>query len=189
MNKVAVLVEGYADQTELAGTFKVAGTCTLVRGDNAVVVADPGMVTDRALILEGLGKEGLSPEEVTHVFISHHHPDHTVNVALFPNAEVVDYQAVYKGEIWQYHEGYEGGIHQIAPGINVHLTPGHTEEDASLVVETDEGIYALTHAWYSGNRTDDPLAEDLTKLEESREKISGIADFIIPGHGAPFTNL
>ena len=34
---------------------------------------------------------GLAADAVTHVFLSHHHPDHTVNIALFPNAEVVDF--------------------------------------------------------------------------------------------------
>lgn len=190
MNKVSVLVEGYSKSTEDSSTYEVVGTCTLIQGDDLIVVADPGMVTDRAKILDELTQERVSPDDVTHVFISHHHPDHTVNIALFPNAEVVDYHAAYKGEIWQYHEGNQGEEHQIAPGITVLLTPGHTEEDSSLIVETDEGTYALTHAWYSGDRTDDPLAEDPEKLQESREQINAIANlkFIIPGHGSQFSS-
>ena len=42
---------------------------------------------------------------MTHVFLSHHHPDHTVNVALFPNAEVVDFWARYKDDLWLDHDG------------------------------------------------------------------------------------
>lgn len=163
MNKVTVLVDGKSNPLdEGGGKYEVAGTCTLIRGDDAIVVADPGMVTDRAVILEPLHTEGISPEEVTHVFISHHHPDHTVNIALFPNAKVVDYHAAYEGEIWQYHEGNEGGEHRIAPGITVLLTPGHSEEDASLIVETNEGIYTLTHAWWHSDMTPekDPVAWD-----------------------------
>jgi glyoxylase-like metal-dependent hydrolase (beta-lactamase superfamily II) len=100
MRTVTVLVEGYVKAIEgrqlipgvaADGARHVAGTVTLIRDDHAIVVADPGMVTERALILEGLTKAGVDPEEVTHVFISHHHPDHTVNIALFPNAEVVDF--------------------------------------------------------------------------------------------------
>jgi glyoxylase-like metal-dependent hydrolase (beta-lactamase superfamily II) len=186
MNRVAVLVEGYSVPTEVDGKYKVAGTVTLIRGDNAIVVADPGMVSDRALILEALNTEGLSPEEVTHVFISHHHPDHTVSVALFPSAEVVDFWAIYKGDVWQDH----GDEYEIAPGITVLRTPGHSKEDASLIVETEEGIYALTHAWWRGDRTPsiDPLAWSQDELEESREKILATADRIIPGHGALFMN-
>ena len=131
------------------GARYVAGTIVLIRGENAIIVADPGMVTDRALIVDALAQEGIAPPEVTHVFVSHHHPDHTINVALFPNAEVVDFWAVYKGDLWRDHaDGYA-----IAPGITVLRTPGHTEEDASLVVETAEGTYVLTHLWWLDDMT------------------------------------
>ena len=42
---------------------------------------------------------------MTHVFLSHHHPDHTVNIALFPNAEVVDFWARYRDDLWLDHDG------------------------------------------------------------------------------------
>jgi glyoxylase-like metal-dependent hydrolase (beta-lactamase superfamily II) len=195
MNKVTVLIEGYVKAIEGRqlipgvsedGARHVAGTVALIRGDNTIVVADPGMVTDRALILAALTKEGVSPQEVTHVFVSHHHPDHTVNIALFPNAEVIDFWAVYKGDLWRDHaDGYE-----IAPGIKVLRTPGHTEEDASLVVETAEGTYVLTHLWWLDDMTPDidPIAWNQDALEANRKKMVAIADWIIPGHGKMFQN-
>lgn len=91
MNTVTVLIEGYIKAIEgrqlipgvsADGARHVAGTVVLIRGENVVIVADPGMVTDRALIVAALTNEGVSPHEVTHVFVSHHHPDHTVNIAL-----------------------------------------------------------------------------------------------------------
>src|SRR5215510_245657 len=100
MNTVTVLIEGYVNAIEgrqfipgvaADGARHVAGTVVLIRGEQAIIVVDPGMVTDRALIVAALAKEGVSPQEVTHVFVSHYHPDHTVNIALFPNAEVVDF--------------------------------------------------------------------------------------------------
>lgn len=194
-NKVTVLLEGYVQPIEgrqlipgMAddGARKVAGTVVLIQGENATVVADPGMVTDRALIVDALKNAGVSPEDVTHVFISHHHPDHTVNIALFPNAEVVDFWARYKGDMWSDHaDGYE-----IAPGIKVIRTPGHTEEDASLVVETTEGTYVLTHLWWLPDMTPekDPLASSQEQLDASRKKVLAIADWIIPGHGKMFQN-
>jgi glyoxylase-like metal-dependent hydrolase (beta-lactamase superfamily II) len=139
MRTVTVLVEGYVRAIEgrqlipgvsADGARHVAGTVTLIQDDRAIVVADPGMVTNRALILEGLVKAGVAPAEVTHIFISHHHPDHTVNIALFPNAEVVDFWASYRGDLWRDH----ADTYDIVPGITVLRTPGHTEEDASLIV-------------------------------------------------------
>ena len=100
MRTVTLLVEGYVKAiegrqlipgVEAEGARHVAGTVSLIQDDRAIVVADPGMVIERALIVEGLTKAGVAPEEVTHIFISHHHPDHTMNIALFPNAEVVDF--------------------------------------------------------------------------------------------------
>ena len=74
---------------------------------------------------------GVAPEAITHVFLSHHHPDHTINIALFPNAEVVDFWARYRDDLWLDHDG--DGYH-LAPNSELWLTPGHTEEDATLVV-------------------------------------------------------
>ena len=194
-NTVSVLVEGYAKAVEGRsfmpwetddGARRVAGTVVLIRGDNVTIVSDPGMVTDRALILDALKKEGVSPADVTHVFISHHHPDHTVNIALFPNAELVDFWGRYKGDLWEDHEdGYA-----IAPGIRVLRTPGHTEEDASLAVETQQGTYVLTHLWAFADITlgEDPLAWNQEMLDEQRKKILQIADWIIPGHGPSVKN-
>ena len=145
-NTVTVLLEGYVKPIEGRqpmpgvtddGARHVAGTVALVRGEGVTLVADPGMVAEQALILDALKKEGVSAEDVTHVFISHHHPDHTVNIALFPNARLVDFWATYTGDLWEDH----GDEYAIAPGIRVIQTPGHTEEDASLVVETAQGTY------------------------------------------------
>ena len=108
MNKVTVLTTGYVQAIEGRqlipgsldnGARRVTSTLTLIQSDHAIVMADPGMVTDRALILNPLKTVGISPQDVTHIFISHHHPDHTVNIALFPNAEIVDFWGVYKGDL------------------------------------------------------------------------------------------
>ena len=90
------------------------------------------MVARRSLILDPLAALGVAPEAVTHVFLSHHHPDHTINIALFPNAEVVDFWARYRDDLWLDHDG-DG--HHLAPNSELWLTPGHTEEDATLVVD------------------------------------------------------
>jgi glyoxylase-like metal-dependent hydrolase (beta-lactamase superfamily II) len=68
------------------------------------------------------------------------------------------------------------------------LTPGHTHEDATLLVETDAGVVACTHLWWHTDRTPevDPLAEDQAALEASRLRVLEVADVVVPGHGAPF---
>ena len=164
---------------------RVAGSVTLIRDGDALIVADPGMVASRRAILDPLRVLGVAPEAVTHVFLSHHHPDHTVNIALFPNAEVVDFWARYRDDLWLDHDG-DG--YELSPHTKLWLTPGHTEEDASLIVEADDAVYALTHLWWKGDRTPliDPLAWDQERIERGRERVLAAADIVIPGHGEAF---
>jgi glyoxylase-like metal-dependent hydrolase (beta-lactamase superfamily II) len=165
----------------------VASSVSLVLDGSAVIVVDPGMVADRELILGPLRRHGIAPEDVTHVVVTHHHPDHTVNIGLFANAEVVDFWARYRGDQWLDHPG-EG--HQVSDHARLTLTPGHTGEDVTLLVTTDEGVVACTHAWWRADRTPeiDPLSDDQQALEASRARILAAADTIVPGHGKPFVS-
>ena len=164
---------------------RCSSSVVLVRDGDALIVADPGMVARRSLILDPLEALGVAPEAVTHVFLSHHHPDHTINIALFPNAEVVDFWARYRADEWLDHEG--DGYH-LAPNSQLWLTPGHTEEDATLMVTADDGVYAMTHLWWREDRTPeiDPLAFDQAAIERGRARVLAAADIVIPGHGPAF---
>ncbi len=178
MTTVHLLHAGYAGE-------RVASSVVLVRDGDALIVADPGMVARRSLILEPLAALGVAPEAVTHVFLSHHHPDHTMNVALFPRAEVVDYWARYRDDQWLDHEG-DG--YALSPRTRLWLTPGHSAEDASLLIEADDAVYALTHLWWRSDRTPeiDPLGVDQAAIERGRARILAAADVVIPGHGPAF---
>ncbi len=178
MTSVHLLHAGYAGD-------RVGSSIVLVQDADALIVVDPGMVARRSLILEPLAGLGVAPEAVTHVFLSHHHPDHTINIALFPNAEVVDFWARYKDDLWLDHDG--DGYH-VSPKSQLWLTPGHTEEDATLVVEADDAVYAMTHLWWRQDRTPemDPLGADQASIEKHRARVLDAADIVIPGHGGPF---
>ena len=178
MASVHLLHAGYAHE-------RVGSSIVLVRDGDALIVADPGMVASRSSILDPLAALDVAPEAVTLVFLSHHHPDHTVNIALFPNAEVVDFWARYKDDLWLDHEG-DG--YRLSPNCQLWLTPGHTEEDATLVVSADDGVYAMTHLWWRSDRTPevDPLGRDQAAIERGRDRVLAIADVVIPGHGGPF---
>jgi glyoxylase-like metal-dependent hydrolase (beta-lactamase superfamily II) len=177
MATVDVLVAGYARADG------VGSTVSLVRSGSVVAVVDPGMVADRRDILDPLRGLGVRPEDVTDVILSHHHPDHTLNVALFPNARVHDHWAIYHRDQWLDRPA-EG--HALAEDVVLWETPGHTPQDISTIVTTAVGVVALTHLWWYEGRDDDPRATDPELLATHRARVLAVADRIVPGHGPPF---
>lgn len=175
---VHILTCGYAGD-------RVAGTVTLIHEDAMVAVVDPGMVADRRLILDPLAELGFGVEDVTDVVFSHHHPDHTLNAALFPSARFHDHWAIYSGDLWESRDA-EG--FQLSPSVRLMRTPGHTAEDITTLADTETGLVAATHLWWtSEGPREDPLAEDQNTLTKSRERLLALRPgLIIPGHGAPF---
>lgn len=177
-----MLNEGYVRE----GGERVASSVVFARDGEAFVVVDPGMVSSRGAILDPLAALGVGPEEITDVVLSHHHPDHASNAALFPNARVHDHWAWYRDDRWVEREA-EG--FRIAPDVWLLATPGHTAEDVSTVVRTDEGLVVCTHLWWSGDGpAEDPLAEDPAALHAGRERVLALPDLarIVPGHGPAF---
>jgi glyoxylase-like metal-dependent hydrolase (beta-lactamase superfamily II) len=162
----------------------VASTVGLIRDGPVIAVVDPGMVRDRSLILDPLGALGVQPEDVTDVVFSHHHPDHTINAALFPSARYHDHWAYYQGDVWTSRdaEGFE-----LSPSIKLIRTPGHTPEDITTLAHTAHGVAAFTHVWWSGEGpAEDPYA-DMEQLHASRARVLAVAKLAIPGHGPAFT--
>lgn len=179
---VHVLQAGYA--REDGDSERVASTVTLIQDGNVAVVVDPGMVASRQQLLAALAGYGVTPEAVTDVVFSHHHPDHTVNAALFPAARIHDYWAIYDGDLWISREadGY-----RLSPSIGLIATPGHTAQDITTLAATRDGVHACTHAWWAADGpADDPLATEPTALAASRARILAVATVIIPGHGPAF---
>jgi len=183
MATVDVLIAGHVEETDAGQS--VHPSVSLVRDQDLVVVVDPGILSDPALLTDALAGHGLTVGDVTHVFVTHHHLDHTRNVGMFPTARVVDVDSVYDGSLWLDHDG-DG--HHLSADVWVIETPGHAQECAALVVRTDDGTVVLTHAWWFADMTpvQDPLAWDQDALDRSRERILGIADIVVPGHGPAF---
>ncbi len=184
MASVDILVTGYV--REATGGEGVQGTISLVRSGDVVIVVDPGMLRDRTDLVAALQQHQLGVDDVSHVFLTHHHVDHTRNVGMFPRAVVVDNESTYAGDVWGEHSG-DG--HLLADDVTILQTPGHSTECASLLVVTASQRVVLTHAWWFSDMTpvQDPLAADQGALEVSRRRILDLADVVVPGHGAPFT--
>lgn len=177
--QVEVLSVGY-------GAHRVASTVSYVEEGRLRCIIDPGMVRSRQAILRPLERRGVVPGEITDVILSHHHPDHTVNCALFPNARVHDFWAVYQGDRWSSRPAE--GL-RLAPSVMLLETPGHTPQDITTLVGTARGIVAFTHLWWNKDGpTPDPLASDNRLIRIHRRRVLAVARTIVPGHGRPFAS-
>jgi glyoxylase-like metal-dependent hydrolase (beta-lactamase superfamily II) len=177
MARVHVLTAGY-------GGGRVASTVSLIASDDRLVVVDPGMVASRSMILDPIKRLGYAAEDITDVVISHHHPDHTINIALFPNALVHDHWATYQDDVWDSRpaEGFE-----VASGVVLWETPGHSPQDITTIVQDGLDVVALTHLWwYATGPSEDPFASDAVALHMGRERVLEVATVIVPGHGEIF---
>ena len=183
MAELHVLAAGY-----LSGDSdgRVGSTVSLAVDGPVVAVIDPGLVSSRAAILDPLASHGYGPDDVTDVIVSHHHPDHTLNAALFPAARFHDFWAVYQDDTWLDRPA-DGFL--VSPSVRLMATPGHTAEDISTLAQTADGLVVLTHLWWHADGPEaDPRAEDLDMLRANRTAVLALRPAtIIPGHGSPFT--
>lgn len=178
---VDVLVEGYLGRPD----DRVGSTVSLIRDGDAVIVVDPGLVASRAAILEPLRARGIRPVDVTDVVFSHHHPDHTLNAALFPEARFHDHWAIYEGDVWSSREA-EG--FELSPRVSLIETPGHTPQDVSTLARTADGLVVFTHLWWTAEGpAEDPYATDPALVHSNRARVLDLSPaLVVPGHGAPF---
>ncbi len=184
-----LLFSGYVNPITTSALGRITGgrfasTVSFVRDGEIRVIIDPGIVPDPKSILESLAALGESPTTITDVIFSHHHPDHTLNAALFPQARFHDHWAIYQGDGWQFRraEGYA-----VSPSIRLIETPGHSLQDITTLVGTRDGIVAFTHLWWSASGpAEDPSASDAAALHQNRVRVLRVAQLIVPGHGAPF---
>lgn len=164
------------------------GAVTLLSHNHERILVDVGGRGTWDTLCERLTRHKLSPDDITHIILTHLHLDHSYNIARFPQARIF----AWKHE-WRAGETFRFGKIEAAPlPPYIHLlpTPGHAEEHIAVMVE--EGGRRVIMAG-------DALNEDYARTGEistycydeklyraSAAKILSLADRIIPGHGEPF---
>jgi len=197
MKEVKVLIKGEHSKNE-EEKLVIGSTVTLIKGNKNIIV-DTGSFLDKDKIIEELKKENLTPEEINIVVLTHLHLDHLVNTYLFKNAKVF---CKFKGGDYpgQIHYPNKGCLEraeiadgkELMKGVSFLLTPGHTPDMISVVVNTTEGKVVIAgDAFPSKDFLDlnkEPIAmlTDIPEFNKSRKKILEVADYIVPGHGDMF---
>src|SRR4029453_6527213 len=125
---------------------------SFARDGDTLVVIDPGMASSRSAILDPLPALAGGPGDGAAVVSPHPPPDPTLTVALFPSARIHDHWAWYRDDRWisRPAEGFE-----LSPGIRLIETPGHSPQDISTLVETDDGLIVASHLWWTSTAPED----------------------------------
>lgn len=188
MNKIKVLIEGYAKK--IKNGWVASSTATFIESNGKKIIVDPGC--NRKKLLNELAKNNLKTTDIDFVFLTHGHVDHSLLEGIFENAKIVDELYVYNIDSIVEHNGKIPET-----DLEVIRTPGHIEDHCSLIVKTENGIYVVAGDVFwlmedekqevNINKPDgDPEHMNIQKLIASRKRILKIADYIIPGHGKMF---
>lgn len=178
---------------------RVGGTAKPSAGGLKILV-DPGHIAVAAELNELLKKEGVLPEQIDYVFITHHHLDHSSNMGAFANAKIFIGDGYVTREqpsymVFKKQSGAAGGVSglqsdYLMPGLpanfKIFSTPGHTLESNSYLYE-ENGVRYICAG--------DAVREDVIRVGahtvmasrelylKSLKQIFALADVIIPGHG------
>lgn len=87
MYQLDLLIQGFPGRAVCHGGLGWS-TVSLLRGHGRVALVDVGAFGVRRELAKQLQAQGVKPEEVTDVILTHAHYDHAVNFILFPNATV-----------------------------------------------------------------------------------------------------
>jgi glyoxylase-like metal-dependent hydrolase (beta-lactamase superfamily II) len=198
----SVLVEG--NNVRLEGGFLGLSSIVLIESNGKRILVDTGHHVTRLMLLKALEDRGLTPDDIDFVLLTHLHFDHANNVDLFKRARIL----VSKKE-WEYAADPHPDDHfvpshirsmllkmnleifevppEIAPGVAVIETPGHTPGHCSVLVTTEKGITAVAgdaikYPKETLSQCCDAAFGAIDKGAESIVMLMKLADHIIPGH-------
>ena len=167
---------------------------------------------------EALKNVGLRPEDIDMVIFTHLHFDHVEYATRFTNATFIC-QADELREALNPHPGLDKLLYwpnlysdikfrtvtgdlDIYDGIRVMLTPGHTPGGQTVLVETEDGIAAITGMCSVLDNFYPPedsgammevilpgIHEDVRLIYDSMMKIKHTADTIIPLHDIKWSTV
>lgn len=175
-------------------------TCTLIRSGGQAILVDPGDAPEHvAVVLDE--RAGLRVADVGAVFLTHFHGDHRVGVDAFPDVDWL--MGADELAFWAARPGVTAADRvvldrtspapqQLAPGVMVLATPGHTPGHSSLLVQGRDVVVVAgdaipTRDFYVARQVFFN-ALDARAAVSSMDHIGAAADLIVPGHDNVFLN-
>lgn len=187
MIKLDVLAIGRLVRDENGSITDVYSSSVLISSDDMLTVVDTSSRSMRPAVQKSFRQIGVLPTDVNTVVLTHSHSDHTENLSMFPNADII----IHSGE----EREIEGSrvIDEdmvLSEGVKLVHTPGHTMGSMSVFVDADKR-YVI-----SGDAV--PLRANLDRMIppaincdpdlalKSIKMIGKYADMVVPGHDFPF---
>jgi glyoxylase-like metal-dependent hydrolase (beta-lactamase superfamily II) len=190
---VKVLVEGKHDWVTKGKSMHIYSTMILIKSDKNIIV-DGGSFGFEKKIIAGLKQEGLTPNDIDIVILTHTHIDHTSNIGLFKNAKVYlkflnthsGMHQILKENMLYRDELFDGT--ELAKDVSIIETPGHSPDHLSILIKTNKGKVvvcgdAISSEHAIDNEPNPKLLWGFDEYYKSRKKILDIADWLIFGHG------
>ncbi|MDQ1312616.1 MAG: hypothetical protein QG605_1155 [Euryarchaeota archaeon] len=181
------LLKAGSIERDLAGIILDArSSVTLIKTERGWIIVDTGQVGDEEEILKALADLGLEGSDIDIIVNTHSHPDHCANNRLFSRAMKM----------------YPNDGEEIAPGVRVLATPGHSPDSISVLVDAaiqqgDGTTPATRRVVIAGDalptlgnfqkRVPPAVHYDRALAVASMNKIIEMADMVIPGHDRPFS--
>lgn len=182
-------------------------TVTLIQSDKTVLVdtgfefegieSESNRDRNAQRLLNALQTFSIAPKDIDVVFITHWHQDHYGNLHLFPQAQHIVSAPLYERLAKKIFTGVRDG-EEIASGVKVVFTPGHTSDHASILVDCRiEGMKArvaiagdaiISYSYFAAGKIWNHNADfyDRKTALDSIKRLTDVADIVIPGHGTPF---
>ena len=182
-------------------------TVALIRGQNNILV-DVGHKGRANHLSDALAQAQVREEDINMIILTHSHWDHCQNTDMFPNAKILMHPreleyatSPKKGDLAtaryflaslqdrDVEEVVEGA--EIEPGLRILETPGHTRGHISVLVETPQGLVAVSGdalPWANSVITGMPSVIFWNEAEagESVKKLLDASRAFYPGHDRPF---
>uniref|UniRef100_A0A914VBP5 Metallo-beta-lactamase domain-containing protein n=1 Tax=Plectus sambesii TaxID=2011161 RepID=A0A914VBP5_9BILA len=171
---------------------------TLIQDGGYTIIVDHATTsTDESAkgkVLAALAQNGLRPEEVHIVVVTHGYPVHFGQSSSYKNARQYFSTFEYNGKGFDRTSLYERGEMPITPSVTLWSTPGHAPEDISAIVHNVPGRGTLAIVGELIHDADDALdsrnwerkASSAHIGRRNRNKVICAADYILPGYGSMF---
>ncbi len=187
MISLDVLVMGSLVLDDDKKIVEANSTSVLIKTEDRLIVVDTSSQLMRPGIKQSFKQIGLFPSDVDTVILTHAHHDHVENLDLFENAKVYirAEEASSIPDSIPVSEDME-----IAKGVKLVHTPGHTEGSMSVFVQADRKYAIVGDAIPLRNNFKEmippKIAVDSDEALKSIKLITKYADVIIPGHDTLF---